>query len=209
MNHEKAVLASRDRIITAAVRVFAESGYRGATTKRIASEAGVNEVTLFRNFGSKDELIREAIALVARGEELPSLPDPPIDPAAELTAFARQQLGHLFRIRSLIRTCMGEGEERPEILPRATHRPIHVHHELLAYLRRLQQAGMAAPDADVEAAATTLMGALFSDAMGRDYMPEAFSYSIEEAPVRYVGLILRSVGVEPVDRAQRRKVRRR
>lgn len=34
---------------------------RGATTRRIAERAGVNEVTMFRRFGIKSALIRAAI----------------------------------------------------------------------------------------------------------------------------------------------------
>jgi AcrR family transcriptional regulator len=36
-------------------------GYEGATTKEIADIAGVNEVTLFRKYGSKAELFEKAI----------------------------------------------------------------------------------------------------------------------------------------------------
>ncbi len=52
----------RDQLLAAAARVYAEGGYHGATTRRIASAAGVNEITLFRHFGSKDALLREALA---------------------------------------------------------------------------------------------------------------------------------------------------
>lgn len=45
--------SSRDRILDAALNVFGEKGYPGATTKEIALRAGVNEVTLFRIFHSK------------------------------------------------------------------------------------------------------------------------------------------------------------
>jgi AcrR family transcriptional regulator len=184
---------SRERIIRAAVQVFAEAGYRGATTRRIAHEAGVNEVTLFRHFGSKGELIQEALGRFDEwdGEGLPAIP---VEPMIELTEFARRQLNHLFRVRSLIRTCMGEGEERPDITSRATDRPRLVHHELIEYLGRLREDGRVAEDADVVVAASMLMGVLFSDAMGRDYMPEAYSYSIEDAPSRYVALILSGLG---------------
>ena len=46
----------RDRILDAAKRIYAQHGFRGATTRLIAIEAGVNEVTLFRTFGSKAAL---------------------------------------------------------------------------------------------------------------------------------------------------------
>src|SRR6185437_17057975 len=44
----------RERLLGAAAQVYAEAGYRGATTRRIAHEAGVSEITLFRQFGSKE-----------------------------------------------------------------------------------------------------------------------------------------------------------
>lgn len=49
-------------ILDAALLVVGEHGLRGATTRAIADRAGVNEVTLFRKFGTKANLIREAIA---------------------------------------------------------------------------------------------------------------------------------------------------
>lgn len=45
----------------AALSVLAQRGYGGATTRRIAEAAGINEVTLFRRFGDKRQLILAAI----------------------------------------------------------------------------------------------------------------------------------------------------
>lgn len=52
---------TRDRMIEAAIKLVNEKGYKGATTKMIAERAGVNEVTLFRHFGSKKGLVEAAI----------------------------------------------------------------------------------------------------------------------------------------------------
>ena len=49
--------AARERLIAAAIRVFEREGLRGATTREIAREAEVNEVTLFRHFQNKDGLL--------------------------------------------------------------------------------------------------------------------------------------------------------
>jgi TetR/AcrR family transcriptional regulator len=49
-----------ETILDAALAVLAREGYGGATTKKIAEEAGINEVTLFRKFKSKENLIHEA-----------------------------------------------------------------------------------------------------------------------------------------------------
>lgn len=52
---------SDERILDAAVDVVAERGFAGATTREIAAAAGINEVTLFRRFGTKANLLREAM----------------------------------------------------------------------------------------------------------------------------------------------------
>lgn len=46
----------REQIIEVAVRLFSQKGFRGATTKEIASAAGVNEAIIFRHFATKSEL---------------------------------------------------------------------------------------------------------------------------------------------------------
>jgi AcrR family transcriptional regulator len=46
----------RAAIVEAALRVFSEGSYAGATTSQIARAAGVSEPILYRHFGSKREL---------------------------------------------------------------------------------------------------------------------------------------------------------
>ncbi len=41
-------------------------GYSGTTTRKIAEAAGINEVTLFRKFGTKENLFFEAIEYLGR-----------------------------------------------------------------------------------------------------------------------------------------------
>ncbi|WP_370575741.1 TetR/AcrR family transcriptional regulator [Methanomethylovorans sp.] len=49
------------KILNAALKLFASEGYTGATTRRIAEEANVAEVTLFRKYRSKENLLREVL----------------------------------------------------------------------------------------------------------------------------------------------------
>jgi AcrR family transcriptional regulator len=46
-------VSTDDRILDAAEELFAANGFGGTTTRALAQRAGVNEVTLFRRFGSK------------------------------------------------------------------------------------------------------------------------------------------------------------
>ena len=63
--------ASRRKIMDAAIRLFTENGYMETTTLAIAREAGVNEATIFRNFGSKKDLFQEIFwANTLSGESL-------------------------------------------------------------------------------------------------------------------------------------------
>jgi TetR/AcrR family transcriptional regulator len=51
-----------NRILDAAMKVFSKEGYEGATTKKIAETANVNEVTLFRKFRSKENILKTVIS---------------------------------------------------------------------------------------------------------------------------------------------------
>ena len=51
------VAARREQILEAATRVFAEKGFRRATTREVAREAGVSEGTIYNYFQDKDTLL--------------------------------------------------------------------------------------------------------------------------------------------------------
>ena len=53
----------RRLLLDAARELFARRDYRSTTTREIAEAAGVSEYLLFRNFGSKAGLFREALVL--------------------------------------------------------------------------------------------------------------------------------------------------
>jgi len=184
---------TRELILEAAARVFAEGGTRGATTRRIAEAAGVNEVTLFRHFGSKEALLGEALAWVSSRVEITPLPTEPTAPQAELSPWCAEHLRSLHHARALLRTSMGEFEANPAAGSLSCRVPTQVAAELNGYLERLRARGMCAADLDLAAASALLMGALFSDAISRDLMPERFPYTLDEAAERYVRLFLRAI----------------
>src|ERR1051325_7500766 len=85
MSHlSSAAMDIRERILQAAARVYAQHGFRGATTRLIAIEAGVNEVSLFRTFGSKAALFEAMMHSHSASLPVPELPEQPVDPQAEL-----------------------------------------------------------------------------------------------------------------------------
>ena len=46
----------RSQLLTVAVTLFSQRGFRGTTTKEIAQAAGVSEAMVFRHFATKEEL---------------------------------------------------------------------------------------------------------------------------------------------------------
>ncbi len=51
------VRARREQIVEAATRVFAQKGFRRATTREVAREAGISEGTIYNYFEDKDALL--------------------------------------------------------------------------------------------------------------------------------------------------------
>ncbi len=193
------VIEPRQRLIDAAIAVFGEFGFRGATTRRIADAAGVNEVTIFRLFGSKSALLEEAVRQSEARNTRPThaeLPDEPLDPEAELETWARDHWRAMRDRRSVIRKMMSEMEEHPEIAACMTEGWDRMRNNMLRYVEKLRDGGALDADAPVSAAVTMFTGTLFSDAMGRDikrnvYPPE------RQAIMEYTRLFLRSLGYAP------------
>lgn len=187
----------REALLEAALKVFADHGSRGATTRLIAQAADVNEVTLFRHFKSKDDLLQAALEAFTRRVQTRTLPDRPVDPRAELVEWCRAHHRELHRHRALIRKAMSEHEERPAHCACGVHASIRIAEELADYFGRLKRANLATGNWNERAATNMLMGAIFSDAMGRDMMPERYPHSMREAVEHYVDLLLRAIGAAP------------
>lgn len=188
-------MINRERIIEAATRVYSLHGFRGATTRLIANEAGVNEVTLFRIFGLKAALLNEVaqrMSTEARGDSLPARPR---DPQAEVTSWAAAQLDHVWKRCSMIRKTMSEMEDRPDLCGCIAVGPTSAVRGLRDYVEALQAADMADSDIDPLVPSAMLLGAIFADGMGRDFMPEIYPPA-DEAARAYARSFLRSIGAD-------------
>lgn len=188
----------RGALLKAALKLFAEHGSRGATTRRIAQEAGVNEVTLFRHFPNKHTLLQAALHQFATATLLARLPETPVNLATELDVWGREYHRHLHKLRALIRTSMGEFEEHPEQSKQAMCVSIRIANELTAYLTEAQRLGLIAKETVPASATAMLMGTLFGDAMGRDLMPARYPYSMRDSIAHYLQLFLRAIGAREV-----------
>jgi AcrR family transcriptional regulator len=68
---EERAMATRDRIVDAAVRLFLERGYVGTTVSAIAREAGVAPATVYQAFGTKRAVLARALDVAIAGDAEP------------------------------------------------------------------------------------------------------------------------------------------
>jgi AcrR family transcriptional regulator len=89
-------LRPRDRIVVTARDLFHRHGIRGIGVEAIAEAAGTNKMTLYRHFGSKDDLIVECLHKVASDAEgiwTELETTYPGDPLAQLHGWVRRAAG--------------------------------------------------------------------------------------------------------------------
>jgi AcrR family transcriptional regulator len=112
----------RRQILDAAKGCFAERGFEGTTTKRLAAAAGISEGLLFRHFPTKSSLYAETLAEACEADpELKQLLE--LSPStATLVTLVREMVRHFMqaaeaphqedaqRIRLLISSHLGDGE---------------------------------------------------------------------------------------------------
>ena len=162
---------ARARLLDAAARLYARAGESGATTRLISEEAGVNEVTLFRLFGSKTALLDEAVRHRAAGLEPTALPEHPSDPAKELTTWCAAELARLGTASDMIRMCFADASGKPDRLRDTSGAITAAAQALRGYVDRLVAHGWTVSDEHREAATSMLLAALISDALGREGLP--------------------------------------
>jgi AcrR family transcriptional regulator len=161
----------------------------------------VNEVTLFRLFGSKEALLEEAIASSegARGAAAP-LPAEPGDPLRELAAWCRAELAQLREGRALIRKCFADTEEHPNHVRPAAEGMNAAAEALRAYVGRLAKTGrVTVAPRQRDTAVAMLLASLMADALGRDEMGAVFRVPEAEAPRRYAAMFLGALGISSED----------
>ncbi|HEX8745307.1 MAG TPA: helix-turn-helix domain-containing protein [Thermoleophilaceae bacterium] len=147
--------STRDRLATAAMRLFAEHGYAGTSVGQIEAEAGLapRSGALYQYFKGKRELLDAAVERhVADLAEMQDAIDllPLGDLRAELTLMARWNLRDLSRRRDLHRFLRLESGRFPELTARIYQglgeRPLR---RVADYLRtRFAEAGVELEDAE-------------------------------------------------------------
>lgn len=109
--------STKTRLIDAALELFAAKGVTETTTKAVAERAQVNEVTLFRHFGSKYGLLLAVMEDSARfaqmGKALVEKAVSKKSVSETLKVYAEESLQALERVPELVRSVVGDAGQYP------------------------------------------------------------------------------------------------
>ncbi|SFE13753.1 transcriptional regulator, TetR family [Paenibacillus catalpae] len=133
-----------EKILLASINLMAEKGYDGTTTKEIALAAGVNEVTLFRHFGTKEKLLEAAFSRFHYGNEMTRLFNEGLKGhlQEDLLTVSRTYHNIMNRNRKLISIALKGSSTLPDsVLQEASRNPKHLKNLLTDYLTTMSSKG--------------------------------------------------------------------
>jgi len=186
---------TRRRILEAAERVFSRDGFQGATTREIAREAQVNEVTLFRHFRTRDELVRETILYRTIAPEDLVGPKAPWqnDLAGQLEQYVRKYYTALLDRESLVRAVVGEGRLLPPAVRQAVlEKMAPMRAALIERLQAAKKTGCIRPNVDLGCAVDILRDTVHTG-MLRHTMYGPGDYSVDTYLRTVVAIFIQGV----------------
>ena len=150
----------RSAIVDAALRVFSEGSYAGATTAEIAREAGVSEPLLYRHFSSKRELYFACLDDAWR--RIRSRLQAKMDEVGPARAWQEMRTSAMREMKTVLPSlwmqAITEAGEDPEIRRFVRRHMREVHDFFTGVLREIQAQDAIPADRDVDAEAWIFIG---------------------------------------------------
>jgi AcrR family transcriptional regulator len=186
---------TEQRILDAAMRVFGRDGVSGATTREIARVARVNEVTLFRHFRNKNELLRQMVLCSAKQYDLvfaSASVKSRADFRKTVRSFANAYQQKLRTHEDLVRTFIGELKRHLKLSRRLfVEGSKGSRLRFIDYLKSAQKAGLIRKDID-PVAATDAFGGMMMTGVLRRPLTESY-YSLDHYFDTCVDLFLKGI----------------
>ncbi|MDF2670038.1 MAG: TetR/AcrR family transcriptional regulator [Paenibacillus sp.] len=161
--------SNKDKMLIEVINLMAEKGYKGVSTKEIAAAAGVSEMTLFRHFGSKQNLLEEAVDRFYYSGEMEKLFKDKLvwDLRMDLELISRTYHEIMNRNRKLIQIIQKDGVDLPGLKERVHKHPQQLQKRLTEYFTTMQSRGKIIKEANLEAQAIAFMWLNFGAFMSK------------------------------------------
>jgi AcrR family transcriptional regulator len=147
-----------EAILRAALELLAQDGYRALTMEAVRERAGVGKATLYRRYGSKDELVRAAITHL--NYDLP-LPDDTGSLEGDFAATAASALAGAEAVGglSIMPRLLAEVVDDPDLHRIFSARLVEPRRKIMRELvRRAQVRGEVRADLDLDLAVDLMVG---------------------------------------------------
>ena len=178
--------STEGKLFAAALALFAERGYKATTTKAIAEKAGVNEVTLFRKFGSKEKLFMELVKAEAEDKmkfvahEL----EPTGDLVEDLTQMGIRMNQNMYKNSALLKILMMEVGSQPEIFEIIGRVPFFAIDRISSFLEESKKKGLVREDVDTDLAALVFFSFIFRSLVAKAFIGEDVFIEMSEDTIR-------------------------
>jgi TetR/AcrR family transcriptional regulator, regulator of cefoperazone and chloramphenicol sensitivity len=140
---------AQQRLLEAALEVFASKGYEGASTREICRLGGVNVAAIHYYFGDKASLYREVFRLPEQLRSFPAEMDDPGIPVRDVLAAFYRHITSFIVAPEQVRHPSGVLEDQTEVTRR-------MHDQVVGFLCRAT--GAAEPDAALHQLAFSIAG---------------------------------------------------
>ncbi|MDF2651124.1 MAG: transcriptional regulator [Paenibacillus sp.] len=175
-----------EKLLRAAIDLISEKGYHGVTTQEIASAADLSEKTLFRHFGSKQNLLESALERFQYAEEMRILFNDQLvwELEIDLLAISRKYHDIMNRDRKLIQIALKDEVHIPGFKERRLQHPRQLLTLLTNYFTTMSEKGKIACTNPTMQAFTFMMaqyGAFINDLdAGKNYPDISLEQFIQE-----------------------------
>jgi AcrR family transcriptional regulator len=155
---------TRERLLDAGVRLFAERGFRQTTVGEIEAAAGLRprRGAMYRHFPNKEALLEAALEhhlATVSAPDADAGAAPPTDLRGEAFALGARLLAELDREEQIVRILEHDGDRLPVLRDAFRERIVDAGYRLTAQVVA-QWIGGTADDADVRSASVVVLGAL-------------------------------------------------
>jgi len=134
-----------EQIYQAVIQVVSERGYASATTKQMADAADVSEVTLFRKFETKAQLVKQAISFVIEQTDFSVAARYSGDVHADLLRITQAYQNSAVKHGYFFTALFSEVSQHPELID-SLDGPLNIFQTVSDLITRYQAEGILQPE---------------------------------------------------------------
>jgi len=155
-----------EEIYQAVIQVISERGYSGATTKQMAEAANVSEVTLFRKYGSKQQMVKQAISYILVQTDFASAAHYTGEMAADLMSVVQAYQNAAVMNGLFIVSLFAEISRYPDLID-SFDEPLSIFRSIGQLIARYQEEGKLLKEDPLHAVATLLSPLMYTALLQR------------------------------------------